>query len=122
MKTILIIFALLLTGCASSFSHGGITTGTTVDDNNYTILGKVEGKAAAPRLLMLGLSEGDIYNAALDDLRKNASSRYGDFYARKLGLINLTVDMQAEVFILIPIFNRQVVTVSADVIEYTAGD
>lgn len=122
MKSILIACVLLLTGCASTFSHGGITTGMIINSDNYTLLGKVEGKADAPRLLMLELTSGDIYNAALDDLRKNASSRFGDFYTRKLGLINVTVDMQAEVFVLLPIFNRQVVTVSADVVEFTPGD
>ncbi len=121
MKSIIILsVTLLLAGCASSLAQGGYgSTGTVISAENYTILGKVEGRSEIPRLLYLFRNtSGDIYNAALDDLRENCIKEFGSLYSNNRGLINLTSDKYYEILVLLPIFSRQVVVVSADVVEY----
>ena len=113
-----LLLALTLTGCMSSPGVGFINnTGATVSDGNFRYLGKVYGEASSGRILLLfRIEQGNLYQMAMQDLTNNA-----DLYSgrNRKALINMTVDNRIEgPFVFTAIYSREIVKISADLIEY----
>ena len=110
----LIIIILFMSSCVSSPTIGGFENlGTTITGQDFKYIAKVQGEATSNRLFFLfRLGSGDIYNRAMADITNKANLYDGS----KKGLINLTYDYRIELSWLI--FGKEVVTVTADVIEY----
>jgi len=113
-----LLLVLTLSGCMSSPGIGFINnTGATVSDGNFKYLGKVYGEASSDRILLLfRIQQGNLYQKAMQDLTNNADLYSG---SNRKALINITMDNRIEgPFIFTAIYSREVVKISADLIEY----
>ena len=118
IKPLFLLAALFLSSCMSSPGIGFINNaGATVSNGNFEYLGKVYGEASSGRILLFfRIEQGDLYQKAMQDLTNNADLYNG---RNKKALINITMDNRIEGrFIFTPIYCKEIVKISADLIEY----
>jgi len=130
---VLILLAGTLSGCFSSgaFLAGNVTDVQLTEDNYEIVATDVHGSATAGYLL--GVSggfgpsttavavarvsgDGQLYQAALDNLWEQVRDQYGAVEGENLALVNVRYDVSALNLIL---YTQPTVTVRADVVEFT---
>ena len=130
---VLILLAGTLSGCFSSgaFLAGNVTDVQLTEDNYEIVATDMHGSATAGYLL--GVSggfgpsttavavarvsgDGQLYQAALDNLWAQVRDQYGAVEGENLALVNVRYDVSALNLIL---YTQPTVTVRADVVEFT---
>ena len=98
-------------------SAGNINTNAQVINGNFKYIGKAYGEATIDRYLMFFSNDSfDLYNRAMANLTNET-----DLYIenRKRALINITYDHYTEGFFIFSLFySKEVLRVSADLIEF----
>jgi hypothetical protein len=111
--TLVMFVAFLLSSCAATF-RGYTTNGTTVnlEQNNFTVVDRVEAYTTASYFLGIG---GNKKDGLISEAKAKLSSK-ANLIGKPKALANEVVDIKTQ--IIFGIITRYTVTVSADVVEF----
>lgn len=111
--TFVMFAAFLLSSCVATF-RGYTTNGTTVnlEQNNFTVVARVEANTTASYFLGIG---GNKKDGLISEAKAKLSSK-ANLIGKPKALANEVVDIKTH--IIFGIITRYTVTVSADVVEF----